>query len=164
MKPSYSIPATRPPGQPWVFLSLESASTVIGNNVNLARLGGVFNWTMTYRRDSDVVMPYGLVLPRTPPLNSGESTEPFSLKHYTVELGHPFSPLVCDLCAKLHDPSSLSPPNVTRSPMEQAGVLGAVRGRDGNGSYPDIHSWFVRGSGCRRWWQSAEDRRKHIHK
>ncbi|XP_045108090.1 alpha-(1,3)-fucosyltransferase C-like isoform X2 [Portunus trituberculatus] len=309
MKPSYSIPATRPPGQPWVFLSLESASTVIGNNVNLARLGGVFNWTMTYRRDSDVVMPYGLVLPRTPPLNSGKDywagksskllaawavshcntesrrewfvkemvkhmsvdvfgrcgtkkcgknlsvrtmgtfnqtectneiqkymfylafensicldyiTEKFYQaltlevvpvvlgggpyediapphsyvdalafpspkhlakylkklandrdayneffawkQHYTVELGHPFSPLVCDLCAKLHDPSSLSPPNVTRSPMEQAGVLGAVRGRDGNGSYPDIHSWFVRGSGCRRWWQSAEDRRKHIHK
>ncbi|KAK8388545.1 hypothetical protein O3P69_020492 [Scylla paramamosain] len=51
-----------------------------------------------------------------------------------------------------------------RSPMEQAGVLGAVRGRDGNGSYPDIHSWFVRGSGCRRWWQSAEDRRKDIHR
>ncbi|XP_063845303.1 alpha-(1,3)-fucosyltransferase C-like [Scylla paramamosain] len=308
MKPSYSLPASRPPGQPWIFLSFESPSTVV-SKVNLARLGGVFNWTMTYRRDSDVVVPYGLLLPRAAPLHlekdywasksskllaawtvshcNTESRREWFVKelvkhvavdvfgrcgtkkcgknlsvrtirtfnqtecnneiekymfylafensicldyitekfyqaltlevvpvvlgggpyediapphsyvdalafpspkhlakylkrvandrdayngffawkqHYTVELGHPFSPLVCDLCAKLHDPASLSPPNATRSPMEQAGVLGAVRGRDGNGSYSDIHSWFVRGSGCRRWWQSAEDRRKHIHR
>ncbi|KAK8371724.1 hypothetical protein O3P69_018974 [Scylla paramamosain] len=85
-------------------------------------------------------------------------------QHYTVELGHPFSPLVCDLCAKLHDPASFSPPNASRNPMEQAEVMEAVRGRDGNGSYPDIQSWFVRSSGCRRWWESAEGRRKHIRK
>ena len=32
--------------------------------VNLKRLNGVFNWTMTYRRDSDIPMPYGEILPK----------------------------------------------------------------------------------------------------
>lgn len=34
-------------------------------HVNLTRLGGVFNWTMTYRLDSDVVVPYGRVTPKS---------------------------------------------------------------------------------------------------
>ena len=34
-------------------------------NVNLTRFGGVFNWTMTYRRDSDVLFPYGRIIPKT---------------------------------------------------------------------------------------------------
>ena len=28
-------------------------------HVNYSRLSGFFNWTMTYRRDSDVFAPYG---------------------------------------------------------------------------------------------------------
>ncbi|XP_037784674.1 alpha-(1,3)-fucosyltransferase C-like [Penaeus monodon] len=34
-------------------------------HVNLTRLGGIFNWTMTYRLDSDVVVPYGRVTPKS---------------------------------------------------------------------------------------------------
>ncbi|KAK8378626.1 hypothetical protein O3P69_009372 [Scylla paramamosain] len=82
MKP-YSLPASRPPGQPWIFLSFESPLY----KVNLARLGGVFNWTMTYRRDSDVVVPYGLLLPRAAPLHLGrrrDVTHPAFLAHQSA--------------------------------------------------------------------------------
>lgn len=34
--------------------------------------------------------------------------------HYSVELGHPFSTMVCDLCAKLHDKRSVELPRVNR--------------------------------------------------
>ena len=27
-------------------------------------LGGFFNWTMTYRRDSDFHVPYGIIIPK----------------------------------------------------------------------------------------------------
>ena len=38
------------------------------------KLGGFFNWTMTYRRDSDIYVPYGWIVPHNyksqyPPLN-----------------------------------------------------------------------------------------------
>ena len=33
--------------------------------VDYERLKGVINWTMTYRRDSDIVVPYGQVTPKT---------------------------------------------------------------------------------------------------
>ncbi|KAK3873765.1 hypothetical protein Pcinc_021248 [Petrolisthes cinctipes] len=79
--------------------------------------------------------------------------------HYKVELGHPFSPMVCDLCSKLHDPSSYMPVKVTRSPAEKAGVVTRGQGRDSSGSYPDLHSWFVVGSACRRWWKGPYDYR-----
>lgn len=32
-------------------------------HVDLKKLAGVFNWTMTYRLDSDIVVPYGRVIP-----------------------------------------------------------------------------------------------------
>ncbi|XP_028571317.2 alpha-(1,3)-fucosyltransferase 7 [Podarcis muralis] len=49
-------PASKPhPGQKWVWLSLESPS----HSNDLARWDGVFNWTMTFRRDSDIFIPYG---------------------------------------------------------------------------------------------------------
>uniref|UniRef100_F7F5S0 Fucosyltransferase n=1 Tax=Ornithorhynchus anatinus TaxID=9258 RepID=F7F5S0_ORNAN len=53
----------RPPHQPWLWITLESPSHTYG----LARLGGIFNWVMTYRRDSDVFMPYGELVPRASP-------------------------------------------------------------------------------------------------
>ncbi|KAJ8413827.1 hypothetical protein AAFF_G00064250 [Aldrovandia affinis] len=45
----------RPPAQKWLWLTLESPAT----NGNLTPYDGVFNWTMTYRRDADIFMPYG---------------------------------------------------------------------------------------------------------
>ncbi|XP_036382025.1 alpha-(1,3)-fucosyltransferase 7 [Megalops cyprinoides] len=50
----------RPPAQKWLWLSLESPAT----NGNLSRFNGLFNWTMSYRRDADIFMPYGEVVPR----------------------------------------------------------------------------------------------------
>ncbi|XP_061459834.1 alpha-(1,3)-fucosyltransferase 7 [Rhineura floridana] len=48
------------PWQKWVWLSLESpAHTKI-----LAGWDGMFNWVMTYRRDSDIFLPYGELVPQ----------------------------------------------------------------------------------------------------
>ncbi|KAG1958428.1 alpha-(1,3)-fucosyltransferase 7 [Pimephales promelas] len=53
---------TRPPMQKWLWLSLEPPT----NNHNLSNYNGLFNWTMSYRRDADIFMPYGeLVSKRT---------------------------------------------------------------------------------------------------
>lgn len=45
----------RPAAQRWVWLSLEPPA----HNANLSQLNGLFNWTMSYRRDADVFVPYG---------------------------------------------------------------------------------------------------------
>uniref|UniRef100_UPI0037E97EF6 alpha-(1,3)-fucosyltransferase 7 n=1 Tax=Semicossyphus pulcher TaxID=241346 RepID=UPI0037E97EF6 len=45
----------RPASQRWVWLSMEPPV----NNVNLSQLNGLFNWTMSYRRDADISVPYG---------------------------------------------------------------------------------------------------------
>lgn len=55
--------AARPPGQPWVWASLESPSYTRG----LGRLGGIFNWVLSYRRDADISVPYGRLEPRRGP-------------------------------------------------------------------------------------------------
>ncbi|XP_037351286.1 alpha-(1,3)-fucosyltransferase 7 [Talpa occidentalis] len=55
--------AERPPGQPWVWASLESPSHTHG----LGRLRGVFNWVLSYRRDADIPVPYGRLEPRAGP-------------------------------------------------------------------------------------------------
>uniref|UniRef100_A0A8C6RQZ1 Fucosyltransferase n=1 Tax=Nannospalax galili TaxID=1026970 RepID=A0A8C6RQZ1_NANGA len=45
----------RPRGQPWVWASMESPSNTRG----LHHLRGIFNWVLSYRRDSDIFVPYG---------------------------------------------------------------------------------------------------------
>uniref|UniRef100_A0A3Q1BFU6 Fucosyltransferase n=1 Tax=Amphiprion ocellaris TaxID=80972 RepID=A0A3Q1BFU6_AMPOC len=45
----------RPASQHWVWLSMEPPV----NNANLSRFNGLFNWTMSYRRDADIFIPYG---------------------------------------------------------------------------------------------------------
>lgn len=52
------FPSTKLVGQNWLWVSLESPS----NLRHLARWNGVFNWVMTYRRDSDIFAPYGELL------------------------------------------------------------------------------------------------------
>lgn len=52
---SLPLQADRPASQHWVWLSLEPPA----NNANLSRLNGLFNWTMSFRRDADVPVPYG---------------------------------------------------------------------------------------------------------
>ncbi|XP_055988662.1 alpha-(1,3)-fucosyltransferase 7 [Sorex fumeus] len=56
--------AARPPGQPWVWASLESPSHTRG----LGHLGGIFNWVLSYRRDADISVPYGCLEPRQGPV------------------------------------------------------------------------------------------------
>lgn len=45
----------RPTSQRWVWMSLEPPV----NNANLTHLNGLFNWTMSYRQDADISIPYG---------------------------------------------------------------------------------------------------------
>lgn len=52
----------RPPGQRWVWMNFESPSHSPGLR-SLA--GNLFNWTLSYRADSDVFVPYGYLYPRT---------------------------------------------------------------------------------------------------
>ncbi|MBZ3885945.1 Alpha-(1,3)-fucosyltransferase 5 [Sciurus carolinensis] len=61
-------PSPRPPGQRWVWFSMESPS----NCKQLRALDGLFNLTMSYRSDSDVFTPYGWLEPRQgPPERAG---------------------------------------------------------------------------------------------
>ncbi|XP_008835145.1 galactoside 3(4)-L-fucosyltransferase-like [Nannospalax galili] len=53
----------RPPGQHWVWFSMESPS----HSLRLAALDGYFNLTMSYRRDSDIFSPYGWLEPWSGP-------------------------------------------------------------------------------------------------
>ena len=50
------IEKTKPPKQRWIFFLLESP---VNAGRNPASLKGLFNWTMTYRIDSDIFLPYG---------------------------------------------------------------------------------------------------------
>lgn len=54
------LPPTRGQNQRWIFWSLESPQY---NMQDIYPLDGLFNWTMTYRRDSDVIQPYGWIQP-----------------------------------------------------------------------------------------------------
>ena len=54
----------RPPGQRWVWMNFESPSYSPGLQ-GLA--GNIFNWTLSYRADSDIFMPYSYLYPRAHP-------------------------------------------------------------------------------------------------
>lgn len=54
------MPNKRHPNQRWIFWSLESPQY---NMQDIEPLNGLFNWTMTYRIDSDIVQPYGWTQP-----------------------------------------------------------------------------------------------------
>ncbi|KAM9393567.1 alpha-(1,3)-fucosyltransferase 7 [Pholidichthys leucotaenia] len=48
----------RSPAQRWVWMSMEPPI----NNQNLTPFNGLFNWTLSYRRDADIHVPYGETL------------------------------------------------------------------------------------------------------
>ncbi|KAG5272923.1 hypothetical protein AALO_G00170770 [Alosa alosa] len=52
--------SSRPPGQRWVWMSLESPE----NSGNLEGLECHFSYVMTYRRDADITIPYGELVPK----------------------------------------------------------------------------------------------------
>ncbi|XP_048415078.1 alpha-(1,3)-fucosyltransferase 7 [Stegostoma tigrinum] len=69
---SSSLPQlARPPNQKWLWVSLESPS----NTKRIHQFNGYFNWTMTYRTDSDIFIPYGTLLPS----NQSEQMTNFSM-------------------------------------------------------------------------------------
>lgn len=53
---SFSFPSYRHPDQIWILYNLEPLTMLWGN---MGAWQGVFNWTMSYTRDSDVYTPYG---------------------------------------------------------------------------------------------------------
>ena len=55
------LPQRRSPQQRYVFWLLESAGWP--EYLDTSPMGNYFNWTLTYRWDSDMVMPYGYVRP-----------------------------------------------------------------------------------------------------
>ncbi|KAG8181290.1 hypothetical protein JTE90_019383 [Oedothorax gibbosus] len=59
------LPPSRPPRQTWAFYCLESP--VYSDFPGLRHMNGMFNLTVTYRRDSDVVARYGSVRKARPP-------------------------------------------------------------------------------------------------
>ncbi|XP_037019360.2 alpha-(1,3)-fucosyltransferase 4 [Artibeus jamaicensis] len=63
----------RPPGQRWVWMNFESPSHSPGLR-SLA--GNLFNWTLSYRADSDVFVPYGYLYPRTHPSDQPQGLVP----------------------------------------------------------------------------------------
>ena len=62
------LPAPNPAkrrDQIWIWLTDESPfNTFWGSNLTLGRFDGVFNWSLSYRSDSDVPVPYGRVRDR----------------------------------------------------------------------------------------------------
>ncbi|KAK9532710.1 hypothetical protein VZT92_010084 [Zoarces viviparus] len=51
---------SRPQGQRWAWMSLEAPV----HNGNLLQYANIFNMTITYRRDADIPIPYGELLPK----------------------------------------------------------------------------------------------------
>ncbi len=53
------MPKSRSPKQRWIHWNIESPQYV---TVDIAKLNGMFNWTMTHKRTSDFWLPYGRVV------------------------------------------------------------------------------------------------------
>ena len=52
-------PQGRHPEQKWIYMIMESPLAVVDVQYDVASWKGQFNWTMSYRLDSDVLVPYG---------------------------------------------------------------------------------------------------------
>ena len=58
----------RPPGQRWIFFTMESPQ-IMWRSDNYVNWKSLFNWTITYSLDSDVVAPYSVLQKRENPLS-----------------------------------------------------------------------------------------------
>ena len=58
------LPKVRSSKQYYVFWVIESASYYKASypSVDIHELNGVFNWTMTFRKNSDIFLPYGRIV------------------------------------------------------------------------------------------------------
>ncbi|XP_064598742.1 4-galactosyl-N-acetylglucosaminide 3-alpha-L-fucosyltransferase FUT6-like [Liolophura sinensis] len=66
------LPRFRLPFQRWVFFVMESPRS---NSINMEAFQGVFNWTVTYRRDADFMANYFVVQKRKKPLTDDETAK-----------------------------------------------------------------------------------------
>ncbi|XP_052263188.1 3-galactosyl-N-acetylglucosaminide 4-alpha-L-fucosyltransferase FUT3-like [Dreissena polymorpha] len=58
-------PAQRNPDQAWIFFTLESPVHLVRKEFRSPHWHNTFNWSWTYRTDSDIFHPYGLLKTRT---------------------------------------------------------------------------------------------------
>ncbi|XP_037076313.1 glycoprotein 3-alpha-L-fucosyltransferase A-like [Pollicipes pollicipes] len=58
-----ALPPRRRSEQRWIFLSDESPRHVFLSRNNISHYNSVFNWSMGYRYDTDVPVPYGRTVP-----------------------------------------------------------------------------------------------------
>ncbi|KAF2883562.1 hypothetical protein ILUMI_22626 [Ignelater luminosus] len=72
----------RNPHQIWTFVTDESPLNTFayyyGEEARFPNIDGIFNWSMTYRMDSDIPLPYG----RTIPLRKEEKTKKFNFEKW----------------------------------------------------------------------------------
>ncbi|XP_029940943.1 alpha-(1,3)-fucosyltransferase 7-like [Salarias fasciatus] len=71
------VDSPRPQGQRWAWMSLEAPV----HNGDLRRFAHMFNMTMSYRRDADIPIPYGELLPKEA---DGQLTEDVPLNKTTL--------------------------------------------------------------------------------
>ncbi|XP_043263642.1 4-galactosyl-N-acetylglucosaminide 3-alpha-L-fucosyltransferase FUT6-like [Colletes gigas] len=65
-KGTSELPTRHRRDQRWIFLTDESPMhTFLYGNQEISKYNGLFNWSMTYRMDSDVPVPYGRVISRS---------------------------------------------------------------------------------------------------
>lgn len=68
-----SLQKRKPAHQRWVYFIMENPI----NTPNPSPYNGMFNWTLTYRPDSDLRFPYGNYFPRITPWTEQESLKEF---------------------------------------------------------------------------------------
>ncbi|GAB6028781.1 hypothetical protein CHUAL_004596 [Chamberlinius hualienensis] len=66
------MPTQRSSNQLWIFFLMESPGYTNVADVNKRQLDGIFNWTMTYRQDSDVFNGYFKTLKKPIPVSIGD--------------------------------------------------------------------------------------------
>ena len=59
----------RPLGQRYIFVGYDAPMGGGGERLDYSRFSHFFNWTMTYRRDSDIFTPYGGFIKRPEPVS-----------------------------------------------------------------------------------------------
>ncbi|XP_062830623.1 alpha-(1,3)-fucosyltransferase 4 [Anolis carolinensis] len=74
------LPTSRLPAQRWVWMNFESPS----HSHHLQDLGGLFNWTMSYKVDSDVFVPYGYLRPSRAPHPMGSMPKKTKLVAWVI--------------------------------------------------------------------------------
>ncbi|XP_046381435.2 alpha-(1,3)-fucosyltransferase C-like [Haliotis rufescens] len=71
----YRTPPAKPTNQVWILFGLECPNYYPSQLYQSEQWRHVFNWTMTYRLDSDVILPYNILLDQQQSTPRGNFTE-----------------------------------------------------------------------------------------